>query len=55
MSEESTPPPWQSVLSRAWSRRCPRCGTGDLFAKRFRLAESADLDVAIAEVEAVGG
>jgi uncharacterized protein (DUF983 family) len=30
--------PWTVLVARAWSGRCPRCGEGRLFARRFRLA-----------------
>lgn len=39
----ATPPTndaWRTYLARAWRLRCPRCGTGRLFASRFRLAEN---------------
>lgn len=30
---------WKRQVRRVWTRRCPRCGQGSLFASRFRLAE----------------
>jgi uncharacterized protein (DUF983 family) len=31
---------WGAVFLRAWRGRCPRCGAGGLFARRFALARS---------------
>ena len=31
---------WWATFLRAWRGRCPRCGAGLLFARRFRLAPS---------------
>lgn len=31
---------WRRIVAHAWSGRCPRCGTGELFASTFRLLES---------------
>lgn len=28
---------WRTFFARAWRGRCPRCGAGALFARRFRL------------------
>ena len=42
--EEQQPPregnrvDWRSVLRRVIARRCPRCGQGELFQSRMRLA-----------------
>jgi uncharacterized protein (DUF983 family) len=30
---------WRTFLKRVWTRKCPRCGGGRLFASRFRLRE----------------
>ena len=50
-TEPGDPPPltnadWRRFVKRAWQRRCPRCGSGALFERRFRLAQScSDCDL----------
>ena len=31
---------WKTFVRRVWSKHCPRCGEGELFASRFKLTES---------------
>jgi len=33
---------WKSYIARVWQRKCPRCGNGDLFISRTKLAAACD-------------